>query len=251
VPDRAGTASGQMKDNKSSLPSLLWCLAQNGGRKISAHRLFELGRDLTTAVKNLGGLPAMWLDDIPGIENAVVSSHLQNTAIIAIVAKLIKAKNVFEFGTYDGRTAAIVARENPDCHVVTLDLPVADYKSAVALSAIEVSDEYLFQGVVRGEVIPAEAKVTQIRIDSAKFDPEPYAGQMDLIYVDASHSYSGVRNDTEKALHMLSPHGVIIWDDYYYPGVWRYLNELDRERPDLKMRRIRRWTKAMTTEGLM
>jgi Methyltransferase domain len=60
--------------------------------------------------------------------------------------------------------------------------------------------------------------VTQIRMDSAKFDPEPCAGIMDLIYIGASHSYSAVKNDTEKALRMLAPSGVIVWDGYYTPA---------------------------------
>jgi predicted O-methyltransferase YrrM len=240
-----------MKDNKSSLSALAWPLAAGIARKVSRPRLAELGREIMVALKDAGGLPAIWLDEIRCLSETDIPCHLNNGAIIAIVAKLMGAKNVFEFGTYDGRTTALVAKENPQCAVVTLDLPVEDYSGAVALSAVEVSDEYLFQGVARGQFIPPEAAVTQIRMDSAIFDPEPYAGKMDLIYIDASHSYSGVKNDTEKALRMLAPHGVIIWDDYYYPGVWRYLNELDEERPDLKMRRIRQWAKAITTRGLM
>jgi Methyltransferase domain len=41
---------------------------------------------------------------------------------------------------------------------------------------------------------------------------------MDLIYIGASHSYSAVKNDTEKALRMLAPSGVIVWDGYYTPA---------------------------------
>jgi hypothetical protein len=47
-----------------------------------------------------------------------------------------------------------VASQNPHSQVVTLDLPVADYAQAVAMSAVEVTDEYLFQGIGRGECIP-------------------------------------------------------------------------------------------------
>jgi predicted O-methyltransferase YrrM len=240
-----------MKDHKSSLASLPLSLARGIARNVSADRLFEFGREVTTALKYMGGLPPISLQDIPGVADANVSNHLQNGAIVALIAKLIKARNVFEFGTYDGSTSVLVAAENPQCRVVTLDLPVARYSMAVALSAVEVTDEYLFQGVRRGQCIPPDAPITQIQIDSAKFDPGPFAAQMDLIYIDASHSYSAVRNDTEKALRMLAPNGVIIWDDYHYPGVWRYLNELDRDRPDLELRRIGDWKKAITTNGLL
>ena len=47
------------------------------------------------------------------------------------------------------------------------------------------------------------------------------------MYVDASHSYSYVKSDTEAALSMLSASGTIVWDDYtHYPGIYAYLNEL-------------------------
>jgi predicted O-methyltransferase YrrM len=240
-----------MKDNKSNLSSLPVPVARGVARNVSRRRVFELGRALTNAIKDLAGLPPISLADLPGQVNADILCHLEDGAPVAMIAKLLDAKNVFEFGTYTGATTALVASQNPHCRVVTLDLPVTDYSQAVALSAVEVTDEYLFQGIGRGECIPAGAAVTQLRMDSAKFDPEPWAGIMDLIYIDASHSYSAVRNDTEKALRMLSPRGVIVWDDYYYAGIWRYLNELDRERPDLKLRRITRWGKAMTTRGLL
>jgi predicted O-methyltransferase YrrM len=240
-----------MKDHKSTLSSLPIPLALGIARNISGRRVFELGHALTNAIKDLAGLPPLSLADLPGEANAGIFSHLQDGAPVAMLAKLLDAKNVFEFGTFTGATTALVASQNPQCRVVTLDLPVADYSQAVALSAVEVTDEYLFQGIGRGECIPPDADVTQLRMDSAKFDPEPWAGIMDLIYIDASHSYSAVRNDTEKALRMLAPNGVIVWDDYYYAGIWRYLNELNRERPDLELRRITRWGKAMTTRGLL
>jgi hypothetical protein len=63
--------------------------------------------------------------------------------------------------------------------------------------------------------------------DSATFDYQPYEGLMDLVYVDGSHSYSYVKNDTEAALRMLSQRGAIAWDDYPgYAGIYAYLEEL-------------------------
>jgi len=48
-----------------------------------------------------------------------------------------------------------------------------------------------------------------------------------LVYIDASHSYSYVRSDTEAALSMLSHCGTIICDDYtHYAGIYANLNEL-------------------------
>ena len=74
-----------------------------------------------------------------------------------------------------------------------------------------------------------EPKITQLFGDSKSFDAAPYAGQCDLVFVDGSHAYSYVKNDTEKALAMTRPGGVILWHDYRGPrrtkGVYQALNE--------------------------
>jgi len=35
-----------------------------------------------------------------------------------------------------------------------------------------------------------------------------------MVFVDAGHTYRYVKSDTEKALKMLRPGGVILWHDY-------------------------------------
>ena len=49
----------------------------------------------------------------------------------------------------------------------------------------------------------------------------------------AGCSYECIKADTETALNILSPNGVIVWDDYawFIDGVSRYLNELRNSRP--------------------
>ena len=56
---------------------------------------------------------------------------------------------------------------------------------------------------------------------------------VDFAFVDGSHSYDYVKNDTEKLLRLLAPSGVIVWHDYCraWPGVVRYLNELGTTLP--------------------
>lgn len=53
----------------------------------------------------------------------------------------------------------------------------------------------------------------------------------DFIFIDGGHDYDTVKSDTELALKVLSPKGLIIWDDYKPsdPGVFKYLNELNQE----------------------
>ena len=56
---------------------------------------------------------------------------------------------------------------------------------------------------------------------------------MDLIFIDGGHTYSVVKNDSEKSFDMLSSSGIILWHDYV-PGkrsardVVKYLNEISK-----------------------
>ena len=75
-----------------------------------------------------------------------------------------------------------------------------------------------------------EKKINQIFSDSKDYDETDLIGQVDLIFIDGAHTKSYVESDTNKALRMLSPQGVIVWHDYKLdaPDVFHYLNELSR-----------------------
>ena len=65
--------------------------------------------------------------------------------------------------------------------------------------------------------------------------------KMDLIFIDGGHTYSVVKNDTEKAFKMLNTEGIILWHDYV-PGkrsskdVVKYIDEISK---DLKIQNIK------------
>jgi hypothetical protein len=83
-------------------------------------------------------------------------------------------------------------------------------------------------------------KICQLYGDSATFDFTPFFG-MDFIFIDGSHSYEYVLNDSRKAIQLLREgKGVILWHDYateWWEGVTKALNDLylnDSEFKDLK-----------------
>jgi len=149
--------------------------------------------------------------------------------VVSALCQLQNIKTFFEFGTYLGKTTWLVAHNNPDTNLFTLDLPSNNDRNNVKL---ELTDPYLFvqwdRGVAFANTLEAE-RIVRLAGDSADFDFSPYFGKIDAVFIDASHSYSYVKSDTEVAFKMLSPNGVIIWHDYpAYPGVFEYLNELAR-----------------------
>jgi predicted O-methyltransferase YrrM len=171
------------------------------------------------------------------------ASHFE-TWVLSVLAK--RATTLFEFGTGTGRTTYLWAKNSaPDARVITLALgnnQHADYQAArgdnpFALRAAlteSVFDRFLYSGT------PAEHKVTQLFGDSKRFDETPYLNQCDLIFIDGSHAYSYVKNDTEKALRMLREGGVLLWHDYRYrnretSGVRRYLDELSETMPLVRL----------------
>ncbi|MFQ5953902.1 MAG: O-methyltransferase [Kiloniellales bacterium] len=156
--------------------------------------------------------------------------------ILAVLAK--RARRLFEFGTCTGRTTYMwAANAPPDAVVTTLTLApgqVSQYAAgtdddpAAARVAAEESgfSDFLYSGT------PEASKIEQLYGDSKAFDETPYVGRCDLVFVDGSHAYSYVKSDSEKALRMVRPGGLVLWHDYHgprrAPGVWRALNELNR-----------------------
>jgi predicted O-methyltransferase YrrM len=218
-------------------------------------RLYQhLGRDLPLPIQTIqlddfdplfahderGPTPAAEVVFI-GRGRGVVGGTSDNEAwVLGVLAR--RARFIFEFGTGTGRSTYLMARNSPaDARVVTIALPpdqLAAYtaetgdsrggrREALAESRFSV---FLYTGS------SVEHKVEQLFGDTKRFDPAPYRGRCDLIFIDGSHTYSYVMSDTRKALEMLAPGGTILWHDYRGPGgktadVFRALNELRRELP--------------------
>jgi predicted O-methyltransferase YrrM len=164
--------------------------------------------------------------------------------VLSVLAK--QATSLFEFGTCTGKTTYLWAKNSPaEARIITLTLGThqhADYQAAGgdnlfasrhALAA-SVFDRFMYSGT------PVEHKITQLFGDSKRFDETPYLKQCDLIFIDGSHAYSYVKNDTEKALRMLKEGGLLLWHDYRARnvetrGVRRYLDELSETLPLIRL----------------
>ncbi|QQP93490.1 class I SAM-dependent methyltransferase (plasmid) [Skermanella sp. TT6] len=157
--------------------------------------------------------------------------------ILSVLAK--RRTRIFEFGTCTGKTTYHLARNSPaDARIVTLTLPPEGHGAYAASDrddkehgeiALRESrfTEFLYTGT------EAAGKVEQLYGDSKALDDAPHAGSFDLIFVDGSHAHSYVVSDTEKALRMVRPGGIVLWHDYRpkVPGVFRHLNELSKRLP--------------------
>jgi predicted O-methyltransferase YrrM len=139
---------------------------------------------------------------------------------LACICRVIQPKNVFEIGTFRGRTALNFAINSPpDCRVHTLDLPQEERTRAQDEVSSEDARLIAINQVGADYRGKSEAKkIIQLWGDSSKFDFTPYRGRMDLVFIDGAHHYEAVVSDTENALRMLRPKGVIIWDNFSQYG---------------------------------
>jgi len=146
------------------------------------------------------------------------------------IIKQYDPKTIFEIGTFDGRTTRNLAvNASSGSKLFTLDLPheqLSQTKLEVEPSEVEMIAKS--RSGVRFIGTEQEKQITQLYGDSAAFDYTPYENSIDLVFIDASHAYEYVLNDSEVALKLLrGSKGIILWHDYgEWDGVTRALNEL-------------------------
>lgn len=190
-------------------------------------------------------LPTVTLDSVfPGIRETQIQLQsvvprdpggltADELCVVAMITQFLAPAAIFEFGTFTGRTTLAMAMNSPpDTRIYTLDLedPGSSYLRK------EKRDEVYHLGAQSGSLHRSSdysGKIEQLWGDSARFNEEQFLESIDLIFIDASHSYEYVMNDTRKALKMARNGGVILWHDYcvFWPGVTRYLHELARSYP--------------------
>jgi hypothetical protein len=201
----------------------------------------RLSRSWRRFFRHLKGKPGPFLQNIrlPGIswkectrqraikiwekkeENGNV--RISELAILsALAAGCINGSNLFEIGTFNGRTTINLALNSPaQCRIFTLDL-TPDVETP---SSTPKSERPIFKKALPGSrydkyrmICPAAVKkIQQLFGDSAAFDYSPYKGSCSLVFVDGSHAYDYVVSDSRAAMDLVCKDGIIIWHDY---GIW-------------------------------
>ena len=174
---------------------------------------------------------------VPGNYNVVGMTSDYESWILGSLSK--KALNIFEFGTCSGRTTYLFGLNSPqESKIVTITLDpnkldeVKNKKnkydnSSATLNILNESiyEEFMFSGQ------EVEKKIEVIFKDSRDLDVTNLEKKFDLIFIDGGHTYSCIKNDTEKALKMINNNGLILWHDYSvgkrsHNDVYKYLEEI-------------------------
>ena len=197
--------------------------------------LFHL-RMALSAARHVPRLPRATLEELfPGIGGLTISMQHEvrdrallhaEAYVLSLTTAFIQPKRIFEIGTATGQSTLLMARQAPEAAIETLDLGSVE----PALGVQQDEHPWAELESIGAAFVGTEhaAHITQHLGDSATFDYEPFAGAVDLVFVDGAHTYEYVRSDSRNALRMLAPAGVIVWDhcNYQNPGVSKALHEL-------------------------
>jgi predicted O-methyltransferase YrrM len=200
-------------------------------------------------------LPVMTLEDLfPGIDSRLAAVNLavvkqlgddmtlpaRELLTLAMICRYTQPRRIFEIGTYTGISTLVLAlnsHESVTIHTLDMDptarashAPGPDIGTIADIAPYEVGSAY--------RRFPGRDRIHQLYGNSITFDYCPYHGAMDLIFVDADHSYPFVSQDTNSAFRMVNSRGLIVWDDYVWreefpecAGVAQCLHEIERSRP--------------------
>ena len=184
-------------------------------------------------------LPAVSVDEAIGAEVPIrvhaidaVDGNVSEKELVVLNSLVVSSRSssIFELGTFDGRTTRnLAANAGDEGHVFTLDLPRSSVSTLTA--PIHPHEQQYVDKAASGERYRGtaeEARITQLYGDSGTFDFSRYFGTIDFVFVDGSHAYHYVVNDSLVALKLLRAEGgVITWHDYgRWDGVTRALNDL-------------------------
>jgi predicted O-methyltransferase YrrM len=162
-----------------------------------------------------------------------VASYTADLFSMCMLCQMLKPKVIFEIGTCRGAGALHWAGNAPEAEVYTLDLPPATAPS-LDVTAGDRACVGVHADTTRMEFEgrPEARRIHCLYGDTATFDFSPFAGKVDLFFIDGSHSYEYVRNDTMRAYTCCKPGSVIAWHDYGrqgFNGVSKWLHELARQ----------------------
>ena len=176
----------------------------------------------------------VWLD----LSRPPTTMTVSELTYLCALVKLSSPGILVEIGTERGFTTLHLSHNaGAGCKIFTVDLP-----PELTVNAPFCSDPQLVRASATIQrVYGNDPKITQILQDSTTIQWEELLNApIDFAFIDASHLYEHVLEDTERVMKALSAKGLVVWHDYkrveIRRGVGRYLVELRRS--GLPIRRI-------------
>ena len=193
-------------------------------------------------------LPERTLDELfPGADQVEVSlmprlirQHFwampeHEVLVLGALSKLLQPRLIVEFGTFTGGSTLVMAANTAaETRIITVEVPpefraTHHHGLGVGLPEFDVGSVY------RGTSY--QAKIEQRFANTLEFDIRGLEAAVNLVLVDADHTYDFVKRDTATAAKLPRPGGAIVWHDYTWDeqspecaGVTRCVNEFWQDR---------------------
>ncbi len=159
--------------------------------------------------------------------------------LLAQLIRFFKPKTILELGTYRGSTTRLLLDNMPpDGTIYTVDLPPeGDFSNIPGVTDMQM---IALRAPSQGYEKHARARNVK-QVLGNTFDPSLWARipeGIEFAFIDASHSYEAVKNDTEWVHRKAVKDAVLVWHDYMANaapenGVGRFIREQMRDYNDI------------------
>jgi predicted O-methyltransferase YrrM len=127
-------------------------------------------------------------------------------ALLKSLSKQFERCKYFEIGTWRGESVVNVAENSEECYTLNL--------SKLEMLLIGLDGKY---ADLHGFFSKNKDNITHLTGNSLTFDFKGIGKKFDLIFIDGSHHFEFVKNDTEKIFkHLIHDNSIIVWHDYSY-----------------------------------
>lgn len=187
--------------------------------------------------------------DTPSIE--IGGLTLLESSILVSLLKILKAKYIFEFGTYFGSTTKLFSQNTMNSSkIYSIDFDMKKHEPIISKSDVE-NQKYLHNGIINDQYLtyllkkkgPYKIinkkkilrKIKLLKLDSKLLDVRKlkFVNKFDLIFIDGGHDYQTVISDTKNSLLMKKKDSIVVWHDYkskIHSDVTKFLNNFNKKK---------------------
>ena len=147
------------------------------------------------------------------IYNESQGMYSEHLIIFAAISETnLKIKNILEIGTFDGKTATILARLFPDSEIKTIDLSDNDPVFINTYARKKNAKEFIKK---RNTLLSRFKRISFLQINSLELSLKNKLPKQDLIWVDGAHGYPIVVSDITNAIGLMHQESILMCDDIF------------------------------------
>jgi len=147
------------------------------------------------------------------IYNESQGMYSEHLIIFAAISETnLKIKNILEIGTFDGKTATILARLFPDSDIKTIDLSDNDPIFINTYARKNNPKEFIKK---RNTLLSRFKSINFLQINSLELSLKNKLPKQDLIWVDGAHGYPIVVSDITNSIGLMHQESILMCDDIF------------------------------------